>query len=310
VAVSAGESSIPLPPAVAEPVPANIKKLQLNGQEIWVLEGDQISQWVEQEGRLDHDQNFLPKILKHIKKGDVVIDIGAYIGDHTIAYSKAVGFDGRVIAFEPNQQAVKCLRHNTQLQLLSNVDVFEAALTDEKDEEYLLLSGNNGNWGGAYIGTHMPIGKVEMRWLDEWNWHPDLIKIDVEGYELKVLSGAQKTIAKHHPKLVIEINREALRRQGESPENIFQWLGNYGYEWDVMQENCDVYSPLFDILCLPKVMKSKAPLTPYGEMLEAINVLKHLADRSIIDRMKVMQNLRHSGLTPRWRKKKKARKKQ
>jgi hypothetical protein len=57
-----------------------------------VLENDQwISRWAEEEGRLDHDQNMLPLILKHIYRGDTVVDVGAFIGDHTIAYSEKVG---------------------------------------------------------------------------------------------------------------------------------------------------------------------------------------------------------------------------
>src|SRR5262249_37578392 len=78
--------------------------------DIWVLEGDQISNWVEQEGRLDHDQNFLPGILEHIKPGDTVIDVGAFIGDHTVAYAAKAK---KVIAFEPNPLAFECLKYNT-----------------------------------------------------------------------------------------------------------------------------------------------------------------------------------------------------
>jgi FkbM family methyltransferase len=264
-----------------------IKKLS-NG--VWVLEGDQISQWVEQEGRLDHDQNFLPKILRYIKEGDTVIDVGAFIGDHTIAYAHKAK---KVIAFEPNPIAFECLKHNTRE--LGNVDIYRRGLGDKPD--LVTLSGNNGNWGGAYVGEHMPVGQVVIHTLDSCALAPDLIKIDAEGYEMKVLSGAQHTISKHHPIMVIEINREALRRQNEFAENIFQWLGNYGYDWDIMQENCFVDSPMYDILCLPKA-KAPAPLTPYGEMLEAVNVLKHFADGGTNDRKKVMANLRYSGLTP------------
>jgi FkbM family methyltransferase len=313
------ESACPNPPESAS-VPSQIKVL---ADGTWVLHGDQISQWVEQEGRLDHDQNFLPKILPLIKPGDTVVDVGAFIGDHTIAYARAVGGHGRVFAFEPNPIAYKCLKHNMALldgdDLLS-VGFLNVALGDRTDS--VPLSGNNGNWGGAYIGDHMKITDVPVRPLDEFNLAPDFIKIDAEGYEMKVLSGAQKTILKYHPTLVIEINEEALRRQGEHRNNIFQWLGNHGYRWDVMQENCSLYSPLYDILCscnkspevngeadLTRCTSSPppvtSPLTTYGEMIAAVILLKNFAEIDTNHRQRVMQNLSKSGLTPRWPRRKK-----
>jgi FkbM family methyltransferase len=290
----------PACPQSSEPehsVPSQIKILP---SDIWVLKGDQISQWVEQEGRLDHDQNFLPKILPHIKEGDTVLDIGAFIGDHTVAYSRAVGVEGRVIAFEPNPVAAQCLLHNTNN--LDNVYVIEAALTDCDDDEVLPLSGNNGNWGGAYIGTHMKIADVRMQRVDWWEWRPNLIKIDVEGYELKVLRGAEQTIERHRPKLVLEMNSVALQRQGADYTQIFEWLQDHHYDWDIMQENCFVDSPMYDILCLPSTLESKDVAEQSAG--ESINGhVRALADYSKggVERMKYVRKLlrRHGVITKR-----------
>ena len=113
----------------ATPVPGADAQIKVLPNDIWVLHGDQISQWVEQEGRLDHDQNLLPTILAHIKPGDTVVDAGAFIGDHTVAYSKAVEEEGWVIAFEPNPVARKCLRHN--LKKHHNVTLMDYGLSDK-----------------------------------------------------------------------------------------------------------------------------------------------------------------------------------
>jgi FkbM family methyltransferase len=290
-------SSGPACPQSSEPersVPSQIKVLP---NDIWVLKGDQISQWVEQEGRLDHDQNFLPKILPHINPGDTVIDAGAYIGDHTVAYARKAK---KVIAFEPNPIAFECLKHNTRE--LGNVDIYRRGLGDKSD--LVTLSGNNGNWGGAYVGEHMPVGEVVIHTLDSCALAPNLIKIDVEGYEMKVLSGAQKTILKHHPILVIEINREALRRQGEDPKNIFQWLRNYRYKFDVMQENCSTDSPLYDILCLPVPVPRALPPPPAAAEESINGHVKALADYSGEgkERVKYVRKLlRRHGVIPKRR---------
>ena len=112
--------------------------------EIHVLEGDQISGWVEETGHLDHDQNFLPKILEHIKAGDTVVDAGAFIGDHTIAYATRAGRRGKVLAFEPNEKAAECLRHNLELYNLDNVKVYHRALDEKKGGSLLAAITGTG----------------------------------------------------------------------------------------------------------------------------------------------------------------------
>jgi FkbM family methyltransferase len=292
-----------------ETLPAQNIKVLPNG--IWVLEGDQISQWVEQEGRLDHDQNFLPKILPHIKDGDTVIDVGAFIGDHTIAYADAVGKHGLVVAFEPNPMARECLMHNIGDRY--NVIIREDGLSDRK--ETVPLSGNNGNWGGAYVGDHMKIADVKMVPLDQLEIPANFIKIDAEGYEMKVLYGAAKTIITLHPTMVIEVNREALRRQAVTPEHIFRWLNEVGYTYEILQENCQPDSPMYDILCLsrlkggtkdsPEVMRGEGGLTrcasppPPVTLDSSILFLQNLAAVSNQSRWEVMFALYKAGLTPR-----------
>ena len=61
--------------------------MKITKEGIAILENDtHISKWVEESGKLDHDQNDIPLILKYINEGDTVVDCGAFIGDHTIAY--------------------------------------------------------------------------------------------------------------------------------------------------------------------------------------------------------------------------------
>jgi len=286
-----------------------IKKLQLNGSEVWVLEGDQISEWVEQEGRLDHDQNFLPKILEHIKEGDTVIDVGAFIGDHTIAYASKAS---KVYAFEPNPAALWCLLHNTMS--LDNVGVFRFGLSDR--EEAQPLSGNNGNYGGAYIGTDQKTADVHLAKLDFFGLKPNFIKIDAEGSELRVLKGAEKTIANHKPKLVIEINEVALGRQNTSPGEIFAWLERHGYTWTVMQENCTMFSPLYDILALPSESTRNGVRQNNGEegggpsdlettlgasisLRDCVKTLQQHAESGKEERQYIMKMLKKAGLYPK-----------
>ena len=282
-------------PSSAPEIPQGIKVLPGN---IWVLEGDQISGWVEQEGRLDHDRNLLPSILPYIKEGDVVVDAGAFIGDHSIAYLKAVGKKGVVVAFEPNPLAMACLKHN-----LNGTDhklaTYQVALGDRHEQRN--LSGNNGNYGGVYLGEHMPIASVNVEPLDDYKIAPNFIKWDVEGSEVKALLGAAKTIKRYQPKMVIEVNEVALQRQGDSPEGIFDLLKEWNYGWQILQENCTLESPLYDIVALPAEPRGIAPLpgsiappaslTPYQEMVQHIKALVAYCGHNGFAKMRVIRQL-------------------
>jgi FkbM family methyltransferase len=219
-----------------------IKILPHNG--VWVIEGDTIiSDQVEREGRLDFD-TLIPYIIELIRPGDTVVDVGAFIGDHTVAYSHAVGKAGKVLAYEPNPLAFQCLVHNTEK--CGNVYTFCHALGAKRE---VVDMTDLPNAASNYIGEGGR--KVHVRPLDEdasLFGQIDLVKIDVEGYELNVLKGMEALIEKFHPQMVIEINEIALSRQNTTPEQIFKWLGDHGYTSEILHRHKD--APFYDILAV------------------------------------------------------------
>lgn len=214
-----------------------MKKLD-NG--ICVIEGDtHISFWVEQSGRLDHDQYALPIILNHIKTGDVVVDAGAFIGDHTIAYLRTVGESGKVLAFEPNPKAYECLIRNCPM-----AHCFNSGLGDK--EEFITIEQSE-NAGASHLSSNTN-GSISVVTLDSYSLKRlDFFKIDVEGYELKALKGARETISQHKPKMWIEINKSALAKQNTKQEDIFGFLSEFGYKIDAYP---DFSQDQYDILCV------------------------------------------------------------
>lgn len=209
---------------------------------IAIIEGDQfISKWVEDSGRLDHDQNTLPLLLPFINESDTVIDIGAYIGDHTIAYARKAR---EVHAFEPNDDAYRCLKYN--MAPFPQVKVYGVALGC-KHETYI-LSRNEENPGASFLSDEGQ-QEVTTRPLDMFLFSPQFIKIDAEGMEVEILQGAQKTIKKYHPKLFIEVNSGALERQGYSEKDIFYFLDSNGYLYRNIYQDQEMEGLQYDIIC-------------------------------------------------------------
>jgi len=171
----------------------------------WVIKEDEcISKWVREEKRLDYDQPLLRFILPHIHPGDTVVDVGASIGDHTIAYLATVGDRGTVIAYEPNPDAFNCLELNCPMALrepyaLGNqIGPATLNLFSEADPRRAHVDLKGFNQGHRT--------NIRMTMLDREipTYHVDFIKIDVEGWESEVLKGAADLIERCRPFLWIE----------------------------------------------------------------------------------------------------------
>lgn len=141
--------------------------------------------------------------LRKVMPCDVVVDVGAYIGDFTLHACQKVGQKGMVIAFEPSQEEYKILKRNIEDNFIENCLAYPIALGDTTREKQSLFSLastflypgaksliNDQNVGGV------PTSVISIRRLDDvckmlGIAHVDFLKIDVEGYGLEVLKGAE-----------------------------------------------------------------------------------------------------------------------
>lgn len=214
---------------------------------IAVIEGDtHISKWVEENGRLDIAEQMLIPFRKYIPVGGRVLDIGANIGDHTATYSKWVGEEGAVYAFEPNPAAYECLCHNFSSS--KNVFPSNCALSSGSGRSSFVLSENVG---ASFLSGNT--GTVVLRKLDEYRiLSIDFIKIDVEGFETNVLRGAKVTIQNTRPVMLIEVNAGALERAGTSSSELLSLISSYGYSTEITDPKLNLSSLQFDVLCLPE----------------------------------------------------------
>ncbi len=169
----------------------------------------------------------------------VVVDVGANLGYLTAAMAQCVP-EGRVYAFEPHVSTYERLVASMRLSALTNVTTFRIALgaSDGRGE----LFAHETATGNASL-CRDPLSRlcrpqpVELRSLDSMVAageveEPDLIKIDVEGYELNVLFGARETIARAHTSIVFELNERMSRFGGWNAvqlADVLESAGRFSY---------------------------------------------------------------------------------
>jgi len=221
-------------------------KILPNG--IAVIEKDtHISAWVQEHGKLSIAEDMLLPFKKYIPLNGTVIDVGASIGDHTITYAEWVGTGGTVVAFEVNPRAYVCLQHNTKY--LPQVLPIKTGLSNVEDKVTLVELNNSG---AAYLSSDKSKTKVPVTTLDSYEFEDvDFMKIDVEGYEVKVLEGAIKLIEDSRPVILIEVNRYTLERAGTSADALLSLLTELGYSMEITDSRIPWSDPQFDLICIP-----------------------------------------------------------
>lgn len=151
------------------------------------------------------------KVFKtYINTGDVVFDIGANIGVNSIRMSKLVGENGKVYSFEPFIINRNRYYKNILLNNIKNFELIPIALGNKQEQLNMFININEENLGSLSLRNNKPgenIVNVEIgdNWfLDNSLQRIDFMKIDVEGYEWKVIDGFKNTIKNYHPKILIE----------------------------------------------------------------------------------------------------------
>lgn len=151
-----------------------------------------------------------------VKPGNIVLECGANIGYYTLLLSRLVGENGKVISVEPNPEVTKLLRINTELNTANNVDIYQAALGDKEEEvDFYIRGASNLSSMTAEDGEYVAGQKVQMMMADTMIKQLDLpsidlIRMDVEGYEVEILEGASNIIQRHFPRFLIEYHKEKI----------------------------------------------------------------------------------------------------
>lgn len=163
--------------------------------------------------RLIGERRAREEILRLARPGDCVWDIGANVGVYTREFLDRVGPSGRVVAIEPVPEHVAQLR---ALALDGRLTVVAAALADAEGEMPFVVKGQESHIDDGPDAIAVRVARGDSL-LGEGLWAPDLLKIDVEGFEGDVLDGMTLAIATVRG-LVIEVHFAALTRRGRASE--------------------------------------------------------------------------------------------
>jgi FkbM family methyltransferase len=202
----------------------------------------------------ENDKLFIKNIERWIRPDSTVIDIGAYIGTWARTFSKMVGRNGRVIAFEPVPQnynlLVKLCKH------YKNIHIYNFALSDKNYCVEMKVPKNKR------VTSMAAISHAANQMTEEWISNcfdircdakrldniisPDtkisLIKCDVEGHELQVMRGAEILLLRDRPVVVIEILKKKWKDNSPLLSDVAKFMINLGYEMGQFVDRNIVYS--------------------------------------------------------------------
>lgn len=173
-----------------------------------------------------------------LRPGDTFIDVGANIGWFTLLAARKVGAHGRVVAFEPFHPVFEHLRTNVGLNALQNIRLENIAIGSHEGTAVLqgFKAGNQGTGSIARLNDSADGQTVSVTTLDQYCAanaisKARMLKVDVEGAEGLVLTGAQATLAARvYENIIIEIIDSNLRKAGTSSAEVCATLRRCGYE--------------------------------------------------------------------------------
>lgn len=182
----------------------------------------------------------------------VVVDVGANIGYYTLLLAKRVK---KVYAFEPDKENFEILKKNVEENSLKNVVLVNKAVGSKNEK--VGIKRNRNNYGDSKV---LEGNEIECIRLDDFmNEKVDLIKIDVQGFEPRVIEGAKEIIKKDKPILFVESEKNiklvgyetwSINDFAETPWPIwkgFQIKNNHGYA-DLWMKNKFTFSDYWTML--------------------------------------------------------------
>jgi len=175
--------------------PKSIVPFDINGFKIYADGKSSIAKFLGVKGSYEEETTRLFNEI--LKEGMIILDIGANIGYYSLLASRLVGDKGKVFAFEPCPESFALLQKNIEVNGFKNIVPVAKAVSNQCGKQKLFLAKDAGQHSLEGQANSKFI-EVDVITIDEFlkgNIPIDLVKIDVEGLEEKVLLGMEETIS-------------------------------------------------------------------------------------------------------------------
>ncbi len=182
---------------------------QRDGYRIWLNVSESRDMAKRAVGRYEPDK--FAALDEQLKAGQTVFDIGANKGDFALFAASRVGSTGCVVAFEPHPDNVGWLRKSVALNGFQTVTIKETALADTAGEAPLHIGPKSGHHALEPLSRDRGTITVTVDTLDRV-WHElrqptiDIVKIDVEGAEDRVIAGGRAMLAECRPVIFLDVH--------------------------------------------------------------------------------------------------------
>lgn len=182
---------------------------------------------------------------RSVKPGDTVLDIGGHIGLFAVVTGRLTGEEGRVYSFEPTPFTRSVLTQVVELNGLGGiVEVRPEAVSSESGETVFFDTGDTISNANSLVRTERSKGEIPVKvtTVDEFAadhaLQVNVMKIDVEGVELDVLTGARSTIMNDRPLIRLGLHPPFITQNGQSLSQIWDLLAEYRMK--VLYDEADV----------------------------------------------------------------------
>jgi FkbM family methyltransferase len=204
------------------------------------------------------------KLFTLLKPDDVLIDVGANMGEFSLKVAQLLGKGGKVVSFEPDLVNYQRLQTNFSLnpELAARITLHNFGLGEFPGTVNLSIVNESNRGMNRVVKDAVNFNSITINTLDnivlsEQMTKVDWIKIDVEGFEMNVLKGARLTIQQFKPSLFIELDDKNLREQNSSASELVSWLNESGYTLTIarsgeeLKSTTDFSNCHYDVLAIP-----------------------------------------------------------
>lgn len=221
------------------------------------------NQW-EAQMISNYEKTALKQILRQVKSGWTVYDIGANLGYYSIFFSRAIGKNGQVYSFEANPVCIYFLQANLVLNNVQNCDILPAAILDKNETVPFTINYSSSGLGitqkssfyNSKLGHEIVVQGYDLDHLTSSTAlkPPNLVKLDIEGAEEYAIRGMKNILEQNRPILLIEIHGRNAAQQ------TIPLLEKNGYRFQEMDgrefEHADEFLASFpdkviQLICLP-----------------------------------------------------------